>query len=450
MNTMIKTLSIIALSLFGLTVNAYDFMVNGIAYNINSDGNTVTVTYEVNSSGAHYIDEPEGQLTIPSSVSYNGKSYTVTSIGNSSFAWCRKITSVILPNTLIDVGAGAFSHCSSLKVISFGGQEKTIDGSAFTYTDVENIIIPNSVTTIGNYAFEGCKSLKKVVIGEGVTYIGFYAFRDCNHADELVVGKSLSGTGYAGALPGARNVTWKAMDFENKNGTSTLINGVEHLQINDGVKRLPNCFVSAVELDINIPESVQIIGNNAFSSIQKINETLIISASVSEIGSEAFKSCGGLTSLIVPNAEIGESAFMNTPHLLHVTLGPGVNKIGDRAFYSAVYVNGAYTYLNSLHNQNPEPQQINSNVFNRETYQNCTLYVPSGSVSKYKSAQGWQLFRNIVGEDSGIEDIVSDKLNCVEIERYAVDGCLLSTPQSGINIVRYSDGSVRKVLVPNN
>ena len=80
MNTMIKTLSIIALSLFGLTANAYDFMVNGIAYNINSDGNTVTVTYEVNSSGAHYIDEPEGQLTIPSSVSYNGKSEIYTDI----------------------------------------------------------------------------------------------------------------------------------------------------------------------------------------------------------------------------------------------------------------------------------------------------------------------------------------------------------------------------------
>lgn len=445
----IITLSIIVLSLCGLSVNAYDFMVNGIAYNINSDGNTVSVTYEVNSSGAHYFDEPEGQLTIPSSVSYNGKSYTVTSIGKSSFAWCRKITSVVLPNTLNDIGAGAFSHCSSLKVISFGGQEKTIDGSAFTYTDVENLIIPNSVTTINNYAFEGCKSLKKVVIGEGVTYIGINAFHDCNYADELVVGKSLSGTGYTGALPSARNVTWKAVNYENKTGNSTLI-VCEHLLINDGVKILPNYFVGALELNINIPESVQTIGNNAFSGIQKINETLIIPASVCEIGDEAFKSCGGLTSLIVPNAEIGVSAFMNTPHLLHVTLGPGVNKIGDRAFYSAVYVNGAYTYLNSLHNQNPEPQQINSNVFNRETYQNCTLYVPSGSVSKYKSAEGWQLFRNIIGEDSGIEDIVSDKLNCVEIERYGLDGCRLAAPQSGINIVRYSDGSVSKVWVPNN
>lgn len=69
-----------------LSASAYDFMVDGIAYNKNSDGNTVTVTYTAFDSSNY--NGGSGSLVIPEKVTYEGKTYTVTAIGNYAFSWC--------------------------------------------------------------------------------------------------------------------------------------------------------------------------------------------------------------------------------------------------------------------------------------------------------------------------------------------------------------------------
>ena len=109
MKTMIKTLLIVALSLCNLPMNAYDFMVNGIAYNINTDQTSVSVTYEVKSSGPSYLEQPEGTLVIPATISYNNKNYLVTAIGPYSFQQCTKITSVTLSSNSLDINDYAFT-----------------------------------------------------------------------------------------------------------------------------------------------------------------------------------------------------------------------------------------------------------------------------------------------------------------------------------------------------
>ena len=105
-----KRLAAAAVLLLGATTAmAHDFEVDGIYYNRNSDGN-VSVTCKGNSSDA-YANEYSGAVTIPASVNYSGKTYPVTRIGPSAFADCNKLTSVVIPNSVTEIGGSAFRIC---------------------------------------------------------------------------------------------------------------------------------------------------------------------------------------------------------------------------------------------------------------------------------------------------------------------------------------------------
>ena len=119
------------LLLSAATASAHDFEVNGIYYNIHSDGTSVGVTYKGES---RYTNDYSGAVTIPASVTYSGKTYSVTSIGDWAFQDCSGLTSVEIPYSVTYIGVAAFSCCSGLT----------------------SVVIPNSVTSIGNAAFYGC------------------------------------------------------------------------------------------------------------------------------------------------------------------------------------------------------------------------------------------------------------------------------------------------------
>ena len=137
------------------TATAHDFEVNGIYYKKNSDGTSVCVT-ERGSYSYPYDKEYSGAVTIPASVTYSGKTYSVTGIYQEAFRNCRGLESVAIPNSVITIGNYTFDGCSGLTSVSIG----------------------NSVSTIGIYAFYGCSSLTSVEIPNSVTSIGFAAF--CN------------------------------------------------------------------------------------------------------------------------------------------------------------------------------------------------------------------------------------------------------------------------------
>ena len=118
--------------------SAYDFMVDGLCYNRNSNGTSVTVTYERTSYPRY--SNLNGDLVIPESVIYNDTTYSVTSIGNSAFFGCSGLTSVTIPNSVTTISDYTFRSCSGLT----------------------NVTIPNSVTTIGSYAFGGCHAINQM------------------------------------------------------------------------------------------------------------------------------------------------------------------------------------------------------------------------------------------------------------------------------------------------
>ena len=122
---------------FSTSASAYDVQIDGIYYNLISKGKTAEVTYgEENYSG---------EVVISSSITVEGKEYTVTTIGNEAFYQCSGLTSVTIPNSVTSIGEFAFSGCSGLT----------------------SVTIPNSVTSIGDYAFASCKSLKYIIIPPG-------------------------------------------------------------------------------------------------------------------------------------------------------------------------------------------------------------------------------------------------------------------------------------------
>ena len=182
---------------------AHDFEVDGIYYNFLSDKtNEVEVTYR-GSYGDSY-NEYSGSVTIPSTVTYNGTTYSVTSIGSSAFDrcsgltsitipnsvttignqafwYCSRLTSITIPNSVTSIGSRAFYCCKGLTSITIPNSVTSIGSSAFSYcSGLTSITIPNSVTEIGDGAFWGCSCLTSVTIPNSVTSIGNYAFSDCS------------------------------------------------------------------------------------------------------------------------------------------------------------------------------------------------------------------------------------------------------------------------------
>ena len=155
-----RTFLFVLLLLSTLTARSYDAEVGGIYYNFSGTKATVT------SGKTKYT----GSVTIPSTVTYDGVTYRVTSIGADAFEDCSGLTSVTIPNSVTSIGEYAFSECSDLTEVKIGGSVKEIGKRAFCdCSALIEVLIPNSVTYIGEYAFRRCYSLTSISVESGNT-----------------------------------------------------------------------------------------------------------------------------------------------------------------------------------------------------------------------------------------------------------------------------------------
>lgn len=187
MKTLNLTLRTILLALAlvstAATAFAYDMKVNGVCYDIN--GNEATVTYNdyYSSSGSssyqryNVYTKYSGHVIIPETVTFNGLTYTVTSIGNYAFANCKWLTSISIPKTITKINTYAFFDCDALTSISIPISVTLIGDDTFWDCDgLTSITIPDSVSSIGNSAFTSCNKMTTITIGSSVTFIGSDAF----------------------------------------------------------------------------------------------------------------------------------------------------------------------------------------------------------------------------------------------------------------------------------
>ena len=337
---------------------AHSFEVGGIYYNITSS--TAPYTVAVTYCNYNYTDA----VAIPSSVPYDGKTYSVTSIGSEAFFGFSGLKSVTIPNSVTSIGGYAFGNCSNLTSITIPNSVTTIGEDAFNGTawydnqpnglvyagkvaykykgtmpnntaivledgttgiagrafsgcsGLTSINIPNSVTSIGNNAFYDCSGLTSIEIPNSVTSIGSNAFRECSGLTSITIPNSVTSIGsYA---------------FYNCSSLTSVTIGNSVTSIGR------NAFDSCSGLtSVTIGNSVTSIGNYAFygcSGLTSVN----IPNSVTSIGNFAFYNCSGLTSVTIPNSvtSIGNYAFSNCSGLTSVTIGNSVTSIGDYAFYN--------------------------------------------------------------------------------------------------------------------
>ena len=183
------------------------------------------------------------------------------------------------------------------------------------------------------------------------------------------------------------------------------------------------------------------IGEYAFAYCSGLT-SLTLPAGITSISNGAFKGCSGLTSLTLHAGitSIGDVAFSGCSGLTSLILPASITSIGSYAFSSCSGLTSIYVYPDIV-------PKMGSDVFYDVDKKNCTLYVPQGTKQDYFLADIWGDFENIVEYDPTGIDKTTTSTDVEEVSRYSVNGQRLVGPTKGLNIVKYSDGSVKKVAV---
>ena len=278
-------------------------------------------------------------------------------------------------------------------------EAKIVAGGDYYYDDnLFNNKVYTSNDEIGEYAFAYCSGLTSLTLPVGITSIGEFAFSGCSGLTSLTLPAGITSIGeYA---------------FYGCSGLTSL----------------------------TLPAGITEIGESTFSDCSGLM-SLTLPDGITSIGISAFANCSGLTSLNLPAGitSIDKYAFSGCSRLTSLTLPAGITSIGEFAFSYCSGLTSIYVYAEKV-------PRIGRYAFEGCASRKCTLYVPKGTYDNYRLSElGY--FENIVEFDATGIDKTTTSTDVEEVSRYSLNGQRLVGPTKGLNIVKYSDGSVKKVAV---
>lgn len=410
-----KILLFVAMAFQVVMANAFEgnVEIEGINYYIL----TKAAYAEVVSKKTNY----EGDVVIPETVEYDGVVCTVKKIDKFAFSSDSKLTSISIPKTVTVLGNYAFSNCKGLKKVIIDNLESWCTINIGDYAnplqyaehlivggkEIIDLVIPETITSIADRAFHGYKGLKSITIGDFVTYIGDYAFYGCT---ELKTAK----------ISGANVDIGRYAFYE--------CTSLAELMLLEGVSKIGNyCFYGCTSLS-----------------------SFTLSEGIIEIGEYCFYGSNEITHLSIPNTVnyIHSHAFDACKKIKTIKIGNSVKKIGSLAFSKCAELTDVYCWAEN-------PPSYGGNIiadvyypFYKSYPEYVTLHVPESSINSYQNSKIWKNFGKIVALTSDETDIqyVKNNSNISECVRYTLGGQVLKSAQKGINIIRMSDGTTKKVL----
>lgn len=303
--------------------------IDGIYYNLNISSLTAEVTfchfYASDPEDSYMYDGPnfnyaysqykyQGELTIPESVTYEGKTYKVTALGDNALYGCDGLTKLNLPKTFTTFGKNWTHGCTTL-------QSVTVDASNPTYRVINNIVlkgnniqyiplgvrgtvtIPDCVTAIPTSAFDNHKYVQKIVLHNNITSIEGGAFNECSSLEEINIPTSISTI--------EEHTFYNCSDLKSISipsnvktiGTHAFTgSGLETVTLNEGLTSINNyAFYNIQTLtNINLPNSLTTIGNNALDGCSGI-KSLHFGKTLKNIGENALRGCNAETYSVHPD-----------------------------------------------------------------------------------------------------------------------------------------------------
>ena len=382
---------------------APEIVVDGIYYNITSEElKTAEVTFRGNTYD-EYLDEYTGSIVIPSTITLNGSTYSVTAIGDKAFAKCTGMTDITLPSSISVIGEQSFAFCSALTQVVHANSITQIKEAAFyACTDLPIFIFPSETITIGAQAFRG-SGLREVVLTENMV-LSDAVFYECNNLTSIIISDGVT------TIP-----TWTfgyCPAFTMANFPSSVTTICDYAFYNcQGLKEIyipaniTNIGTDAFNCDSAL-ESIYVAADNpVYDSRERCNALIetatnvlitgckntVIPDNVETIAAWAFGYCTGLTDIVIGSGvtKIEAFAFTNCSNLASIVISEHVTEIGDAAF----------AYCSALNNI--EVKAVNPPVIYEMTFENVDksieLIVPTESIEVYRTTEYWREFTNIKG-----------------------------------------------------
>ena len=446
---------------------------NGTVYNFEHD---ITLTaiyiYDINLFNEQYSytitdsnvtitefkDTEATNVVIPENITIDNELKTITKINAEAFKDKSNITNLVVPDSVVEIGEGAFSGCSGLVSISLpfvGNKRAEYSTSTYQYTfgyvfgkteytgstateqkyiastsdlhwaSTATYYIPASIkkvtitsSNIISYGtFYNCNTLTDITINNGTTYVGESAFYNCTNLLNLSVPQTIT-TFETAALNGCNKIKYTLYNngyyLGNTDNPYTVLvklktKTVQNFSFRNDTKVIYySCFSGSKVTTLNIPDNVVYIGNYAFSSCTEL-KYIKLSENIEIVNDCLFRECSNLTEIVIPDnvKSIKTWVFYKCTNLEKVTFGDNLTSIGLVAF-------GSCTSLKDI------VWGAKAVGIGQEAFSNCTALTEL-TVSDNISGLSWGAFANC----TGLKQITFDKIpfssnpfyGCINIER---------------------------------